>query len=613
MVVIAVVILFLFLPLSFIIVNFLPGDPVMKYIDALGLPPTQAIYNTATHQLGYDLPVFLQFYKFLGDLMTGNWGISVSISQGTPVADLFMTNFPSMIEITLLPITLGIIVGIILGKLAIRYRGKWVDKTIRLIYILGISFPAFFLGMLFQYGIFITDSPLPILGWKNSIDPIPPVVTGFRIHDAILANQSDLVGDIILHYLIPGIILFIVTFSFITRQTRSMQENKSYGSSVISNTVITGSIFGFIVMAFFTVDLLFNLNSFSHLFLMALSLNEFWVLRICLFAIILEFLVVTFISNAIFILHKFVIKDRLEDKIKKKSRENVNNEDQNFKTSPEETLKSYLKLRLKSPMFIIGTFLVIFFIVSAIFPRLITQYTYHEALSGSPESWNPPSPGHLLGQTYWGMDVFARVMYGLRDSILFGFVAVLIGLIGGVGLGILVGRSTRSVYKPIMGLMIIFYILPAFLIVILLSVPFGLGIYNIMGVVGITLIPNITRAVANAMVGRFDVHKMGKAVIIQIPLNVALAILIYNSIGFLGFEPLFSINLGNDIMEASANHLLAPWAFLWPGFALFELIISFLILHVGLKGFDHKSRITEVLKSFRQKIGRKIKLKKSKV
>ncbi|MFW9875867.1 MAG: hypothetical protein ACFFG0_22420 [Candidatus Thorarchaeota archaeon] len=160
------------------------------------------------------------------------------------------------------------------------------------------------------------------------------------------------------------------------------------------------------------------------------------------------------------------------------------------------------------------------------------------------------------------MDVFARAMYGIQDSIIFGFVAVLIGLIGGVGLGILVGRFTRWDYKPIMGLMIIFYVLPTFLIVILLSVPFGLGIYNIMGVVGITLIPNFTRAVANAIAGKFNVHKMGKAVIIQIPLNAALAILIYNSIGFLGFEPLFIIHLGNDIMEASANPLLGPWAFL---------------------------------------------------
>ncbi|MFW9875868.1 MAG: ABC transporter permease subunit, partial [Candidatus Thorarchaeota archaeon] len=322
---------------------------------------------------------FLQFYKFLGDLMTGNWGISVSISQGTPVANLFMTNFPSMIEIGLLPIALGIIVGVLLGKVANRYRGKWVDKTIHVIYILGISFPPFFLGMLFQYGIFVTDSPLPIIGWKNPIDPTPPMGAGFRIYDAILANQSYLVGDIILHYLIPRIILFIATFTFITRQTRSMQENKSYGSSVILNTVITGNAFGFIVMSFFTVDLLFNLSSFSNLFLMALSFNEYWVLRVCLFAIILEFAVITFVSDAIFILYKFVIKNRLGDKFKKKSRENVSDEDQHFEISHEETLKSYLKSRLKSPLFIIGIFLVIFFVLSAIFPRLITQYTYHEA------------------------------------------------------------------------------------------------------------------------------------------------------------------------------------------------------------------------------------------
>ncbi|MFX1489628.1 MAG: ABC transporter permease subunit [Promethearchaeota archaeon] len=558
--------------------------------------PSQAQYDAMAHQLGYDLPTFMQFYKFLGDLLTGNWGISITINHGEPVINLIRESFPSMIEFIILPVGIGIVIGILLGKISNRYRGRWVDKLIRLITILGISFPVFFLGLFFQYGLHITDSPLPIIGWKSPMNPTPPTVTGFRMYDAILAGQMYLVGDIIVHYLIPGTILFITTFALITRETRAKYDSKPHQRSVISNSVITGSVFGLVFMSFFLIDITFNLNSFGYMIINAIIYHEYWLLRVCLFAIVITLVIILFISNAIFMLYRFAIKDRIGDRFKKKSGENVN-----IANNSEEILGPYIKSRLKSPMCIIGLILVLFFVVSVLFSQLITGYTFEQAKALDMGAWNPPSPAHPLGQTEFGRDVFARTMYGLRDSIVFGFGAVLIGLIGGVIFGILAGRFTKWGYKTIMGMMILVYILPAFLIIIFLISSFGFNfliIYLInVVVVGILLIPNITRAIAINMDGTINIHKIVKPVIIQIPLNVAIAILIYNSVGFLGFVPFSFIQLGSDMSLARVLLFEAPWASLWPGVAIFELVISFLILHVGLKGFGRKVRKRKALKT----------------
>jgi len=334
----------------------------------------------------------------------------------------------------------------------------------------------------------------------------------------------------------------------------------------------------------------------------AIYFYEYWLLRVCVFAIVMTLVVVLFISNVIFILYNHILKDRIRNRFKKISSRNVNSEEERIKTNPEETLGKYIKSRMKSPICLLGLSLILIFVVSVLFSQMITGYSFEQAMTPDMGAWDPPSPAHPLGQTHLGGDVFARTMYGIRDSLVFGFGTVLIGLIGGVSLGILAGRFAKWGYKTVMGVMIIVYILPIFLIMILINFFFGYGGWvagywlNLI-VMGIFLIPIITRAVANSVEGKINIHKIIKQVIIQIPLNVAVAILIYNTVGFLGFGPSGFIQLGNEIMEARMNFIDAPWAFFWPGIAIFELVASFLILHAGLKGFGRKLRKRKVIKN----------------
>ena len=103
-VIISIVIFIIGVFIYFIIVHFLPGNPVMQYLFAMGnLSPTPADILAATKLLGFDQPIIIQFFRYLGDLFIGDWGISVAINVGMPVTDLLHIAVPRTIELIIFP------------------------------------------------------------------------------------------------------------------------------------------------------------------------------------------------------------------------------------------------------------------------------------------------------------------------------------------------------------------------------------------------------------------------------------------------------------------------------------------------------------------------------
>ena len=209
-----------------------------------------------------------------------------------------------------------------------------------------------------------------------------------------------------------------------------------------------------------------------------------------------------------------------------------------------------------------------------------------------------PSSEHPLGQTESGLDVLALIIWGIRNSIIVGFLAVLIGLIGGSIFGFIAGKFNRLGYKLIMGLMIFFYIFPGIVLIILAIYIYGFFYWYEFSIIGILLIPNFTKVIANAMSGEINIHKISKAVIIHIPFNFAIAIIIYTAIGFLGVFPIeYVLGLENEIIQLGSivrmGLLLseAPWASLWPGLTIFGIVLSFLLLHIGLQDYQPKIKV----------------------
>jgi peptide/nickel transport system permease protein len=168
---------------------------------------------------GLDLPLWEQYWIFLTRLVHGDFGISIS-SQRPVLADIAQYA-PATIELSTVAFALAVLVGVPLGVLAAVRRDSWIDHVARLLSLVGVSAPTFWLAFimlaLFYGGLRIAPGP----GRLDVIYLPPPTVTGLYLIDSALAGQWTVFRNAAAHLVLPGIVLAATTLGLITRTTRA--------------------------------------------------------------------------------------------------------------------------------------------------------------------------------------------------------------------------------------------------------------------------------------------------------------------------------------------------------------------------------------------------------
>jgi len=202
--------------ITFIISHMIPGDPARL------LAGDRASNEMVLHmrqQLGLDQPLYVQFYRYVLDLLHGNLG--VSIRTGRPVLDDLRAFFPATLELAFSALLLAIILGIPLGVLSAVYRNKFPDHIVRMLSVIGISTPAFWMGLgviiLFYGHLNLLPGGGRLDDW---MDP-PTHITGFYVIDSILTGNRDALWNSLQHLLMPALTLAFVHMGIVARQIRS--------------------------------------------------------------------------------------------------------------------------------------------------------------------------------------------------------------------------------------------------------------------------------------------------------------------------------------------------------------------------------------------------------
>lgn len=202
--------------IAFGLVRILPGDPVLLMAGERGVSPERHAQLTA--MLGYDKPLVMQYFDFLGRLFQGDFGSSLTSNK--PVLNEFLTLFPATVELGLCAIFLAVIIGVPVGVLAAIKRGSWFDQISMTSALVGFSMPIFWWGLLLI--IFFSG----YLGWTPVSGRISylyyfPNVTGFMLIDSLLSGQEGAFKSAVLHLILPAIVLSTIPLAVIARQTRS--------------------------------------------------------------------------------------------------------------------------------------------------------------------------------------------------------------------------------------------------------------------------------------------------------------------------------------------------------------------------------------------------------
>ena len=124
--------------ITFFLMNAIPGNPWLSE-----KTPSQATIDALNAKYGLDQPLIVQLGKYLGNLLQGDFGVSIKMQKNRPVLDIILEMFPVSAKVGIVAICWAVVVGVPLGCLAAYKRGTWVDSLLRVVCTIGISMPGF--------------------------------------------------------------------------------------------------------------------------------------------------------------------------------------------------------------------------------------------------------------------------------------------------------------------------------------------------------------------------------------------------------------------------------------------------------------------------------------
>jgi peptide/nickel transport system permease protein len=203
---------------AFILTHLVPGDPAAANLGqtALGDP---AIVKAFNHEYGLDKPLVDQYVIYLWKLVHGNLGISEQSHR--PVATDLAQYFPATIELALFAIVISTVLGVGLGVLAAVRRGRPIDGALRVLSLLGVSMPTFWVALFVFYIFFFRLGWLPSGGRLTPGLNAPPTITGLYTVDALLDGDGALFVNALQHLIMPGMVLGLFTVGTVLRFTRA--------------------------------------------------------------------------------------------------------------------------------------------------------------------------------------------------------------------------------------------------------------------------------------------------------------------------------------------------------------------------------------------------------
>ena len=221
------------------------GDPITA---ALGgrLTPDQLAQRRA--EAGYDRPLIVQYFDYLGGVLRGDFG--TTYTDNTPVSEVLTTYGAATFELVVYSLVVALLLGVPLGMIAARTRDRWPDAVLRIVAILGYATPVFFVGLLLKLVFSVGLGWLPVAGRLSTsgqitmstiLNPSP-----FFLLDALRLGDTELLRDVLGHAVLPAVALGILTGGVFLRLVRTnmigtleMQYIESARSRGVAETRLT--------------------------------------------------------------------------------------------------------------------------------------------------------------------------------------------------------------------------------------------------------------------------------------------------------------------------------------------------------------------------------------
>ncbi|WP_127589830.1 ABC transporter permease [Paenibacillus lautus] len=270
------------LVLVFSILYVLPGDPTDNMVDPSMATP-EVIANLR-HELGVDQPFHIQFLRYFGGILQGDFGTSLVNSD--PVLPKIVESFPATLALTAASSLVSVIVGILLGVLSAIYQNKAIDIIARIVGLFGISMPTFWSGILLILIFSITLGWFPAMGsdgWKTLVLPalaLGTVGAGFIVR-MVRNSMLDVISE-----------QFIVTLRSKGLAERAVMYRHALRNALIPAVTMIGMLVGEMLAGTVVIETVFSRQGIGRIIADAIMAKDLPVVQgVILFSAIIYVIV----------------------------------------------------------------------------------------------------------------------------------------------------------------------------------------------------------------------------------------------------------------------------------------------------------------------------------
>ncbi|QOR36302.1 ABC transporter permease [Clostridium sp. 'deep sea'] len=210
--------------ITFVLLSLTEADPAEVYARRIYINPTQEEINSIRLELGYDQPLYQQYFNYLVKLGKGDLGKSL-VTNNRVIKDICLT-LKETLKLIGCSCVWIITLTIFLACLAVKFRNRFVDHLVRLFVILGISVPSFWLGFIFLYVFAVNLKIFNVMDFGTLKGLILPSLTLAIPTTATLVRllRSNMLSEINKDY-------------FIFARASGKSESKIIFSSVLKNSL----------------------------------------------------------------------------------------------------------------------------------------------------------------------------------------------------------------------------------------------------------------------------------------------------------------------------------------------------------------------------------------
>jgi ABC-type dipeptide/oligopeptide/nickel transport system permease component len=262
---------------TFLMIHLIPGDPAKIQ---LGIHATPAAVDQLHHQWGLDKSWPEQFWLYLGNIVTFNFGQSTTFSSG--VSELIGNRIGPTALLILYGILISLVIGVPLAIVAALRQGGWIDNAIRVLTTFTFAMPPFWLGLMLALLLGFELKWFPVSGYESGVGgffrtlTVPALTIGLGLLVVVVRNlRANLVTVFHSEYIEAA-------------RARGYSELRVVGrhamrNSVIGTITILASLFGFLIGLLVLVENVFQIPGAGTLLVQAVSKRDYQLVQTLVF------------------------------------------------------------------------------------------------------------------------------------------------------------------------------------------------------------------------------------------------------------------------------------------------------------------------------------------